>query len=240
MEYILDYLSTSSKELGSVKIQDSKISTVKKQNQKSIGKNEVCNSTITENIQKPSENGDDAESIQTSDDLALLRNYKARFSKDPKSVIDNLINASENGDDVVVGVTYEEAQHLIKYYEEQLSLGYMKFTSAPQNCFPEQVPRPCLSSRCFKYVLSYLDKQKSLHSLNHPSVEEDIDSLVKIKRNKTLSTLSQRPLTSSGNTNKFGNSKLAADSATKIQPNLKDAKKIVNPNQFPDSNGHRL
>ena len=240
MECIFDYSSTSSEELAPVKIHDTVISTVKKSNQISICKNDVRDTTFTENIPKPSENGDDVEFIQMSDDLALLRNYKARFSKDPQSVIDNLINASENGDDVVVGVTYEEAQHIITFQEEQVSIGSMKFSSAPQNCFSEQVPRPCLSFRHFEYVLNYLAKQKSLHILNHPSVEEDIFSLIQIKRDKRLSTHSQRPLTSSGNTSKFGNSKLAVDSATKIQPNLKDAKKIVNPNQFPDSNGHRL
>ena len=74
----------------------SEISTVKKPDRKIIGQNQVHDSTITKNLQKPSENGDDVEGIQTSDDLELLRNYNARFSKDPKSIIDNLQKASEN------------------------------------------------------------------------------------------------------------------------------------------------
>ena len=58
MEYILDYSSTSSEELAPVKIHDTVISTVKKSNQISICKNDVRDTTFTENIPKPSENGD--------------------------------------------------------------------------------------------------------------------------------------------------------------------------------------
>ena len=129
MEYILDYLCTSSEELGTVKTQHtyahekaqlndhestlpnlnkainnsghnvvpdctnsyftppSEISTVKKPNQKLIGQNQVRDSTITENLQKPTENGDDVEVCQTSDEFKYLKKYKAMFLNDPKSIL---------------------------------------------------------------------------------------------------------------------------------------------------------
>ena len=160
-----------------------------------------------------------------------------------RAITDNLQKTSENGDDVAAGLTDDKFQHLKKYFDEQRSLGSLKSSSAPQNCFPEHKPRLVLTFHHFKYVTNYLAKQKSLHFLNHPSVKEDVVCFLQLVPQKKLSTHSQGHQTSSGNSNvaiKIGNSKFPIDSATKIQPNLKDANEIVDPNLFPDSNGHRL
>ena len=50
---------------------------------------------------------------------------------DPKSITDNLQKAIENGDDVYVGLMAEEFQFLTKYYDEQKSLGSLKYATDP-------------------------------------------------------------------------------------------------------------
>ena len=67
---------------------------------KIIGQNQVRDSTITENLQKASHNGDDVEASLMSDELQFLTKYDVGFFKDQKFITENLQKSSENGDDV--------------------------------------------------------------------------------------------------------------------------------------------
>ena len=116
------------------------------------------------------------------------------------------------GIDVFVGLTADEFQFLTKYYDEQKSLGSLKYATDPEICSAGHKLIGFLTFCHFKYVTNYLAKQKSLHSLNHPLVKEDVVAFLQLARPKKSSTHSQGHQTSSGNSNvaiKIGNSNVA-------------------------------
>ena len=95
----------------------------------------------------------------------------------------------------------------------------------------------------FKCATNYLAKQKSLHSLNHPSNTDDVFAFLKLLQQKKSSTHSQGHQTSSRNSNvaiEIDNSNVAIDTGPKIQPNFNDAIEIDDPNKFRDSSDYRL